>query len=186
MRKYITAWVLLFGIVFLGAGTVMLNQGYRAQLDIKANVAAENINLGMAERKDGSKDEAVAKLVPAEYQGKPLAEAKLPDALMWQREVIREHTLTSTKGLTFAEMPRMIPKLDEAGNQIIGEDGKPIMVLNTARDIWTQSTALQGALLQGYTAWKISELVMGLGALFVFMGLSVLLVGLPLSRKAKT
>ena len=183
MRKYFIGWIILIAVSFIGAGTLMAVQGFQAQKDVKANVTAEQISLGVAEKADGTRDEAVAEFVPAVYQGKPLAEAKLPDALLWQREIIREHTLTSTKGLTFAEMPRTIPKLDEAGNQIIGEDGKPVMMLNAARDIWTQSTTLQSALLQGYMAWKLSELVMGLGAAFIFMGLAALMIGIPLTRK---
>ena len=170
MHKYFIGWIILIAVSFIGAGTLMAVQGFQAQKDVKANVAAEKIALGVAEKADGTRDEAVAEFVPAVYQGKPLAEAKLPDALLWQREIIREHTLTSTKGLTFAEMPRTIPKLDEAGNQIIGEDGKPIMVLNTARDIWITATTLTTALNLGIMSYAFSALIIFIGLVTIWFG----------------
>src|SRR3989344_6094057 len=152
MRKYFIAWMILIAISFVGAGTLMTVQGFQAQNDVKASVAAEKISLGVAEKADGPRDEVVAEFVPTAYQGMTLADVNKPEALLWERNIIRGHTLTSTKGQVFAEMPRSIPKLDAAGNQMLDENGKPVMLLNTARDIWTQSTALQSALLQGYMA----------------------------------
>ena len=183
MRKYFLGWTLLLAVFFIGAGTFMAMQGFQAQADVKTSVAAEEITLGKADKPDGTRDEVVAEFVPAEYQGMGLADVGKPEALLWQRDVIRGHTLARTDGLVFAKMPRVIPKVDEAGNPVLDEDGKPVMVPNVARDMWTQSTALQSALLQGYMAWKLSELIIGLGAAFIFMGIAALGLGLPLARR---
>lgn len=39
-------------------------------------------------------------------------------------------------------MSRQIPKLDVEGKPILGEDGRPAMTVNTARDIWITATTL--------------------------------------------
>ena len=53
----------------------------------------------------------------ASIPGKPV---RGPFTLKAQADIIREHTLETTGGKTFAEMPRQIAKVDENGNQIIG------------------------------------------------------------------
>jgi len=69
-----------------------------------------------------------------------------PFTLKAQADIIREHALKSTGGKTFAEMPHQIPKLDENGQPVLGADGKPVMISNTARDIWITVTTLTTAL----------------------------------------
>ena len=38
-------------------------------------------------------------------------------------------------------MPRQIPKLDEKGNEVLGADGKVVLVENLARNIWITATS---------------------------------------------
>ena len=71
-----------------------------------------------------------------------------------------------TEGKTFAEMPRRIPKLDVEGKPILGEDGKPAMTANTARDIWITATTLIAALNLGIFAYVFFAIVLFTRSLF--------------------
>src|SRR3989338_7193232 len=156
-----------FGLLFIASGIFMISQGYAAKAEVKAEIAAEKITIPIAQRPDGSVDEVVVDVVPEQYRGKLVVDAM---TLNLQRKVILGHTLASTDGKRFSEMPRTLPKLDDAGTPVFDENGKPVMVPNTARDIWVTSTTLQTELMQAYLALKISDLVMGIGALVIALG----------------
>src|SRR3989344_2745369 len=70
----------------------------------------------------------------------PSVPVRGPLTLKSQADIIRAHTLKTTGGKTYSEMPRQIAKLDSTGNPILGEDGKAVMVPNTARDMWITAT----------------------------------------------
>ena len=103
-----------------------------------------------------------------------------PFTLKAQADIIREHTLKSTGGKTFAEMPRQIPKLDENGQQILGTDGNPVMTANTARDIWITATTLTTALNLGIMTYVFSGLILLFGCISIWTGI----VFYALSRRA--
>jgi hypothetical protein len=104
-----------------------------------------------------------------------------PFTLKAQADIIREHTLKSTGGKTFAEMPRQIQKIDQAGQPVLGPDGKPVMVANTARDIWITATTLTTALNLGILTYSFSGLFILLGGISIWTGI----VFLTLSRNPK-
>jgi hypothetical protein len=79
-----------------------------------------------------------------------------------------------TGGKTFAEMPRQIPKLDETGNQVVGETRKPVMVPNAARDIWITATTLITALNVGLVTYVFSGLIILFGRVSVWTGITFL------------
>jgi hypothetical protein len=93
-----------------------------------------------------------------------------PFTLKAQADAIRKHTLELTGGKTYAEMPRQIPKLDEHGQPVLGKDGSPVMVTNTARDIWITATTLTTALNLGILAYAFSALIVVLGCIFIWIG----------------
>ncbi len=94
-----------------------------------------------------------------------------PLTLKAQAEIIREHTLKSTGGKTFAEMPRQIPKLDQNDQPVLDTDGKPVMSANTARDIWITATALTTALNLGILTYVFSSLIILLGCISIWTGI---------------
>jgi len=94
-----------------------------------------------------------------------------PLTLKAQADVIRKHTLGSTGGKTFAEMPRQIPKLDESGAPILDLEGKPVMVPNTARDMWITATTLITALNLGILTYVFSILVIVFGLISIWTGI---------------
>jgi hypothetical protein len=99
---------------------------------------------------------------------------------MWvQSDIIVEHQLNRTEGLRFAEMDRMIPALDEAGQPIIGEDGEPVMVPNETRTSWIDATSLTTVLGMGIMAYALS-------AFAIVVGLALLGIGLVLNKLRKS
>lgn len=95
-----------------------------------------------------------------------------PLTLKAQADIIREHTLKSTGGKTFAEMPRQIAKVDENGKPVLGTDGKPVMMANTARDLWITATALTTALNLGIITYAFSGLVLLFGFVSLWTGIT--------------
>jgi hypothetical protein len=93
-----------------------------------------------------------------------------PLTLKAQADIIRAHTLETTGGKTYAEMPRQIEKLDSLGVPILDENGKQIMVPNTARDMWVTATTLTTALNLGIMAYAFSGLVFVLGLISILAG----------------
>ena len=67
---------------------------------------------------------------------------------MSQAEIIQEHTLDTTDGQTWADMDR--------------ED--------ELRPYYLQAVTLRTSLMSAYMGFKVAELVMGLGALFLVVG----------------
>jgi hypothetical protein len=94
-----------------------------------------------------------------------------PLTLKAQADIIRQHTLRTTGGETFAEMPRQVQSLDENGQSILDKDGEPIMVPNEARDIWITSTALVTALHLGVLTYVFSGLMVLLGLISIWTGI---------------
>ena len=104
-----------------------------------------------------------------------------PLTLTAQADIIRHHTLTTTGGKTFAEMPRQIVKLDANGQPVLDADGKPVMTANTTRDIWITATTLTTALNLGILTYVFSGLILLLGFISIWTGI----VFYALSRRDK-
>lgn len=94
---------------------------------------------------------------------------------MWaQADIITQHQLDRTDGLRYAGMPRQIPQLDDAGNPVIGDDGQPVLVTNTARLSWLDATALTTVLNMGLMAYMLSMFAIVMGAGVAGLGWVVL------------
>ena len=99
-------------------------------------------------------------------------------------EVMREHTLESTNGLTYAQMGRYQSAddpTDPAGTNdeaaaAKDENGQPIS--NGARDIWVTETALTTALNMSFMSEMLSvfSIVVGIALLLTGVGLIILAI----------
>jgi hypothetical protein len=99
---------------------------------------------------------------------------------MWaQADIITHHQLDRTEGLYYAQMERMVPQVDEAGEPVIGEDGEPVMVPNAARASWLDATTLTTSLSLGMISFAFSAFAIVVG--LTFLGIGVVLLKL---RKA--
>jgi hypothetical protein len=102
-----------------------------------------------------------------------IAEAPVRGPLtMWaQSDIITQHQLDRTEGLRYAEMERMVPAVDEAGEPVIGEDGEPVMVPNETRLSWIDATSLTTVLGMGIMAYALSAFALVVGATLLGLGL---------------
>jgi hypothetical protein len=159
------AVLILFGIAAIYMGAT----GYRTTRDA---IQDEGITFGAAD------DPAVAKHA-SQWAGE---QVKTGDQARAFAKVMREHTLESTDGLTYAEMGRFQSAAnpdDPAGTSdeaaaAKDESGEPIS--NGARNIWVTETALTTALNVSYMAERLSifGIVVGIALLLTGIGLVIL------------
>jgi hypothetical protein len=157
--------LILFGVVAIFMGV----NGYNTTRDA---IKDEGITFGSAD------DPAVAKHAE-QWAGE---EVTTGDQARAFAKVMREHTLESTDGLTYAQMGRFQSAAkpdDPAGTSdeaaaAKDESGQPIS--NGARNIWVTETALTTALNTAYMAERLSVfgLVVGIALLLTGVGLVIL------------
>ena len=163
---YISGGLLIvFGIAVVALGI----WGFAFTRD---HIEREGITFGSIE------DPAVAEHAP-DWAGEPVDTGRKALA---QAEIMREHTLSDTGGLTYAEMGRYQSAedpSDPAGTNdeeaaAKDESGEPIS--NGARNIWVTETALATALDMGFMSEMLSifSIVVGVALLLTGIGLVIL------------
>ena len=157
--------LILFGIVAIFMGV----NGYNTTRDA---IKAEGITFGSAD------DPAVAKHAE-QWAGE---EVTTGDQARAFAKIMREHTLESTGGLTYAQMGRFQSAAkpdDPAGTSDEGaaakdESGQPIS--NGARNIWVTETALTTALNTAYMAERLSVFGLVVGAALLLTGVGLVIL----------
>jgi hypothetical protein len=108
-------------------------------------------------------------------------------------EIMREHTLSATGGLTYAEMGQYQSAADPADKTGTNdpeeaakdENGQPIS--NGARDIWVTETALTTALNVGFMAEMLSIFSIVVGVALLLAGIGFVLLALAVfGRRSAT
>ena len=100
--------------------------------------------------------------------------------------VMRKHTLESTEGKTYAQMPRYLDENgqgtdDEAAAAKDPKTGQP--VANQARNLWVTSTALQTALNTAYFAESVATFAIVMGVAMLLSGIGFLVLTLRVLRE---
>ena len=157
-------------LIFFGVAVIVLGVwGFAFTRD---HIEREGISFGPIE------DPAVAEHAP-DWAGEPVDTGRKALA---QAEIMREHTLSNTGGLTYAEMGQYQSSEDpsdplgtndpEAAAQ--DENGEPIS--NGARNIWVTETALATALDMGFMSEMLSifSIIVGVALLLTGIGLVIL------------
>jgi hypothetical protein len=103
------------------------------------------------------------RIITSEDAEIPLAEVNSAAEAEAQANIIREHALETTGGKTYAELDREDPN----------------------RAVYLNSVTLRTALMESYLAFKVSELVVGIGAIVVLLGLSHVALGVYLGLAAR-
>ena len=98
---------------------------------------------------------AAERIVTAEDAEIPLAPVNGPAEAKAQADAIQMHVLKTTEGKTYAELPRDDPR----------------------RATYLQAVTLRTALMESYLAFKVSDLVMGMGVIVAMLGLSHVVLG---------
>jgi len=101
---------------------------------------------------------AAERIVSAEDAGIPMAPVTGPEEAKAQAEVIKAHMLKTTNGKTYAELDRTDPN----------------------RAQYLNSVTLRTALMESYMAFKIADLVSGVGLIVIALGGSQVVLGIYL------
>jgi len=162
----------LSGGVLIAFGIAVVVLGVWGFAFTRDHIEREGIAFGSIE------DPAVAEHAP-DWAGEPVDTGRKALA---QAEIMREHTLSDTGGLTYAEMGRFQSAAnpdDPAGTNDEAEaakddSGQPIS--NGARNIWVTETALATALDMGFMSEMLSifSIVVGIALLLTGIGLVIL------------
>ena len=162
------AVLILFGIAAIALGV----NGYTTTRD---SLKAEGITFGTAD------DPAVAKYA-SNWAGEQVTTGDQARAFA---KVMREHTLESSGGLTYAQMGRFVSAAkpdDPAGTSdeaaaLKDDNGQP--VANGARNLWVTETALTTALNVSYMAEQLSlfSIIVGVALLLAGVGFGILAIG---------
>lgn len=102
-----------------------------------------------------------------------------PFTMKAQSDIIVHHQLDRTDGLRYAEMPRQVAQLDEAGNPVLDENGEQVMVPNAARSSWITATTLTTALGLGVMAYAVSAFAVVVGITLAGCGVVFLALRTP-------
>jgi len=121
------------------------------------------VGQGRMARDDVKDTLAAERIVSAEDADIPLAAVNGPDEAKAQADAIRTHMLKTTNGKTYAELDRNDPN----------------------RAQYLNSVTLRTALMESYMAFKIADLVSGVGLIVVALGGSQVILGLYLGFVAR-
>ena len=174
VRRVLEWGGLLAGVVLIVFGIVAIWMGVDGRNTVRDSIKQEQIVFGDAA------DPAVAKYAE-QWAGKQVTNGEQARAFA---KIMREHTLGSTDGLTYAQMGRFQsaanpddPKgtSDEAA---AAQDATGQPVANHARDIWITETALTTALNTSYMAEQLSLFGMVVGVALLLTGIGLVILAL--------
>lgn len=155
---------IIASLVLLSFGSASMLIGWQGRQEVRDTLAQENIV--------GTPDSTIpGQKVDTGAKAKAMA------------DVMREHTLASTNGLTYSEMGKYKTAdnnpagTDDANLAVKDSTGKPVD--NPLRQLWVTETALTTALNTSYFAEQVGlfAIVMGAGLFLTGIGFSVLTVG---------
>lgn len=160
------------GIVLIAFGIGALYMGIDGRNTVRDSIKQEQIFFGEAT------DPAVAKHAE-DWAGEQVTTGDQARAFAL---VMREHTLESTEGLTYAQMGRFQSAAnpeDPAGTSdeaAAAKDDTGAPIANGARNIWVTETGLTTALNMSYMAEQLSifGIVVGVALLLTGIGLMIL------------
>jgi putative Mn2+ efflux pump MntP len=172
------------GAVLIVFGAAAIYMGVDGRSTVRDSIKQEQITFGAAD------DPAVAKYA-SEWAEEDVRTGEQARAFA---QIMREHALESSEGLTYAQMGRFVAAEDPenpAGTSdeaaaLKDEEGNPVP--NRARDTWVTATSLSTALNMAYMAEQLSffGIVVGVALLLTGIGFLVLTIGGALRRSRAT
>ena len=175
MRKLLQIGGLVASAVLIAFGSAAIYMGFDGRSTVRDSLKQEQIVFGSVD------DPAIAKHASqwAEEQVTTGSQARA------FAEVIHEHALEGSGGLTYAQMGRFVSAADPdnpAGTSdeaaaLKDEKGAPIS--NSARNTWITATGLSTALNMSYLAEQMAlfGIVVGFALLLTGLGLGILTLG---------
>lgn len=181
MRKLFEIGGVVAGAVLVIFGIAAIYMGIDGRSTVRESIKQEQITFGSAD------DPAVAKYA-SEWADEDVRTGTQARAFA---QVIHEHALEGSDGLTYSQMGRFVSADDPesaAGTSdeaaaLKDEKGNP--VANSARNTWVTATALSTALNMSYMAEQMAlfGIVVGVALLLSGIGFIVLALGGALRRR---
>ena len=175
LRKTFEIGGILAGVVLIAFGVAAIYMGVDGRSTVRESIKQEQITFGAAD------DPAVAKYA-SQWADEQVTTGTQARAFA---QVIHEHALESSGGLTYAQMGRFISSDDPenpAGTSdetaaLKDAQGNPVS--NSARNTWVTATALSTALNMSYMAEQMAlfGIVVGFALLLSGIGFMVLALG---------
>lgn len=167
MKKAFPIALMIFGLVFIGAGTYTITRGFDAKDQVREELLAQNITT--------PEDASI-----------PNARVRNASTADSMADIIDVHAREATDGRTYAEMGRFLAQdggdTNDEALAVKGADGKP--VANPLRNVAFQASALRTSLYTSVMAFNVADLVVGLGLMMLVLGLAVGGVGVALGGLA--
>jgi hypothetical protein len=181
MRKLFEIGGIIAGVVLVIFGVAAIYMGVDGRSTVRDSIEQEQIVFGSAD------DPAVAEHA-SQWAEEPVETGTQARAFA---EIMREHALEGSGGLTYSQMGRFLSADDPdnpAGTSdeaaaLKDEQGNPAP--NRARETWVTATALSTALNMSYMAEQLSlfGIVVGVALLLSGIGFIVLALGGALRRR---
>ena len=181
MRKLFEIGGIVAGLVLIAFGVAAIYMGVDGRSTVRDSLKQEQIVFGAAD------DPAVAKFA-SEWAEEQVTTGDQARAFA---EVIHEHALAGSGGLTYSQLGRFVSADDPenpAGTSdeaaaLKDEEGNPVP--NSARNTWVTATALSTALNMSYMAEQMAlfGIVVGVALLLSGIGFLVLALGGALRRR---
>ena len=159
-------------VILIVFGVAALYMGIDGRSVVRDSIKQEQITFGDAS------DPAVAKIAP-QWAGQLVTNGDQARAFA---KIMREHTMESSGGLTYAQMgryksaasPNDVKGTSDPAAALKDSSGQP--VANSARDLWVTETALTTALNVSYMAEQLAifGIVVGIALLLTGIGLLIL------------
>jgi hypothetical protein len=174
VRRILEIGGLVAGVVLIAFGVAAIYMGVDGRSTVRDSIKQEQIVFGTAD------DPAVAKYAD-EWAGEQVVNGEQARAFA---QIMREHALESSGGLTYAEMGRFVSAAnpgDPAGTSdeaaaLKDEEGNPIS--NAARNTWVTATALSNALNMSYMAEQLSLFGIVVGVALLLSGIGFIVLAL--------
>ncbi len=175
MRKLFQIGGLVASAVLIAFGSAAIYMGFDGRATVRDSLKQEQIVFGSAD------DPAIAKHA-SQWADQQVTTGTQARAFA---EVIHEHALEGSGGLTYAQLGRFVSAADPdnpAGTSdeaaaLKDEKGAPIS--NSARNTWITATGLSTALNMSYLAEQMAlfGIVVGFALLLTGLGLGILTLG---------
>ena len=175
MRKLFQIGGLVASAVLIAFGSAAIYMGFDGRSTVRESLKQEQIVFGSAD------DPAIAKHA-SQWADQQVTTGTQARAFA---EVIHEHALEGSGGLTYAQLGRFVSAADPdnpAGTSdeaaaLKDENGLPVS--NTARNTWITATGLSTALNMSYLAEQMAlfGIVVGFALLLAGLGFGILTLG---------
>jgi hypothetical protein len=179
-RKILEIGGLIAGVVLIAFGIAAIYMGVDGRSTVRDSIKQEQIFFGTAD------DPAVAKYAD-QWAEEQVLTGEQSRAFA---NIMREHALESSGGLTYAQMGRYVAADDPenpAGTSdeaaaLKDEQGNPVS--NAARNTWVTETALSTALNMSYMAEQLSLFGIVVGVALLLTGVGLIILALAVLGRA--